>query len=216
MNYCKPEDLNIVQRARWPLSILLVFIGLLIVSTYPKFIPPTFEGFLFDKQQVFYSYYVYVFYAHLFAAAIALFSAVVQVLSAAHNKMRIHRLVGKVYIAVVLLAAAPSGFVMAFHAIGGRLGVLNFVVLSCLWWVTSFIGWRRVVTGNVSAHRRWMYRSFVLAASAVFLRIYSYIFFGVVDWVTDEAYLMASILSWLPNLILLELYLRAKPALSNS
>lgn len=185
---------------------VLVLVGVLIVIGYRNYIPPSFKGFLIDKREVFYQYYAYAFYMHIIAAPVALFSGVVQVVSAGYAKWKLHKLAGKIYLWAVLALAAPGGLVMAFKAIGGWPGTLNFMVLSSLWWVFTYKGWQLIKKGDTTAHKKWMYRSYVLAASAVFLRINSFVLYGLVEWDTTVAYLWASLLSWLPNWLLLELY----------
>ncbi len=206
-NSLSQKKRSITLPVKWGISALSVVVGSMLVYTYHNYLPPNFTGFLLDKKEIFYAHYAYYFYAHIFGAAIALFSGIVQVLSAAYGKYRLHRWAGKAYSWSVLLLAGPSGLLMGFFAIGGNVGIVNFVILSGLWWFTTLMGWLHIKKGNTPAHRKWMYRSFILAVSAVFLRIYTFLFFGLMDWTTDGSYLLASILSWLPNLLLLELYL---------
>ena len=73
------------------------------------------------------------------------------------------------------------------------------------------MGWRSAVQGRFAEHRVWMLRSFALTFAAVTLRLYLPIF-PMLGLPLVEGYRVVSILCWVPNLILVELYLRREAA----
>ena len=60
---------------------------------------------------------------------------------------------------------------------------------------------------RIAEHRRWMIRSFALTFAAVTLRLYLPIF-PLLGVSFLDGYRAVSFLSWVPNLIVAEIYLR--------
>lgn len=119
---------------------------------------------------------------------------------------RLHRWIGRSYVLGCLLGAV-AGLVLAFGSTAGPVATFGFGTLSLLWIVTNVEGWRAALQRRFADHRAWMIRSFALTFAAVTLRLYLPLFplLGV-DFV--DGYRAVSILSWVPNLILAELYVR--------
>ena len=123
----------------------------------------------------------------------------------------LHRGCGRAYAASVLLFLCPTGLYLAFFAKGGPPGVAGFLLLGAatfhatLRGVTAMFGPSR----DLAAHRRWMTRSFALAASAVTFRALHFLFFeaGVPEEVNYVASLWLSILG---NAAVAELILRRR------
>ena len=61
--------------------------------------------------------------------------------------------------------------------------------------------------GRFNEHRAWMIRSFALTFAAVTLRLYLPIA-SFLPVHSDDAYRAISILCWVPNLAIVELYLK--------
>jgi hypothetical protein len=114
-----------------------------------------------------------------------------------------HRNAGKVYVFVVLLLTAPSGFVMSLYANGGWLPGLGFALLALLWWLFTFKGYRHALTKNWDAHRAFMLRSYALAFSAVTLRLYSF-FFALAGYRGESVYTFIAWACWVPTLVVVE------------
>jgi hypothetical protein len=74
------------------------------------------------------------------------------------------------------------------------------------WIGTTAYAWRLAVARRFVEHRRWMVRSFALTFAAVTLRLYLPIA-PIMGWDFMVAYRAISILCWVPNLIVAELYL---------
>ncbi len=181
---------------------IALIIGILIIIKSIDYLNPDFtRGFLSGKENIF-SFYKPFLYAHIIFAPVALISGLFQF---SFIRSGIHKIMGKIYIVSVLFFAAPSGFVMSFYAIGGISSVINFFLLSSLWFLFTFKAYQLIKNGNSVEHRKFMTRSFILTNSAVLLRLFSYLnnHFGFVDVITG--YNIIVWISWLPILIAFEL-----------
>jgi hypothetical protein len=74
------------------------------------------------------------FYIHVFSAVVALLAGFTQFSSDfLRENPKLHRLIGKIYVANVLLINFPVGLIMGFYANGGVPGKTAFLVLDVLW-----------------------------------------------------------------------------------
>lgn len=169
--------------------------------------------FLETKQLIYHiKPWRYSFYIHVFFSPIVIISGLFQfnrwVIT---NKPKIHRILGYIYIVSVLLISAPSALIMAFYANGGRIAQTSFVVLTLCWILFTWIAFQKAKKGNYTSHVKWMLRSYALTLSAVTLRFYAYLFdvFNV-DIPPRETYIIVSYLSWIPNLLFVQLLIRLK------
>ena len=158
------------------------------------------QGFLLDKANIFYFYQV-ALYTHIIAAPLAFFCSMIQV---CFPKNAYHQTVGSVYVFSVLFLAAPSGLVMSFFAIGGTWGTINFGILSLLWGSYTFKAYQATLQRNRQQHIRFIIGSFIITQSAILLRLFSYVNHQV-DFLTGtDGYLLVSVLSWLPGMVIYE------------
>ena len=194
------------------LVILLTGVGI-VWNSLPYFSSLN-VGFLRTKATIFYkAAYLSAFYAHISVGFIVLATGLLQFSRRMMCRFKAwHRLAGKVYIVLVLSIMAPSGLIMGVYANGGFTTQLCFVLLASLWWYYTAQAYRAIRKGKVAAHSTFMYRSYALTLSAVALRIYS--FLGVYCWGLQgpEVYQVLVWLSWVPNLLLVELYFHSKRA----
>lgn len=117
-----------------------------------------------------------------------------------------HRWGGRTYVLACLISAV-AGFWLALHASAGPVATAGFGGLAVAWFVATLMGWRKAVTGDIARHRRWMIRSLSLTFAAVTLRILlPLIPLTGLDFV--EGYRAVSFLCWVPNLLLVEAWLR--------
>ena len=145
---------------------------------------------------------------HAAGAATALLIGPVQFSGAIRARLRrLHRWLGRVYV-ISCLIGAVSGFVLALGASTGWISTTGFASLAILWTITISLAWRRATQRQFVEHRAWMIRSFALTFAAVTLRLYlpALSLFGVGF---ANGYRAISFLSWVPNLLVAELYLRA-------
>ena len=117
-----------------------------------------------------------------------------------------HRWAGRTYVTACLVAAV-SGFWLALHASAGPIATTGFGALAVVWLATTAMGWRKAVTGEFGQHRRWMIRSLSLTFAAVTLRIMLPMI-PLTGLTSDDGYRAVSFLCWIPNLLLVEVWLR--------
>ncbi len=120
----------------------------------------------------------------------------------------LHRWVGRAYVSGCAIGGV-GGFVVALGTTAGPVAAAGFASLAVLWLGATIIAWRFAVARRIADHEAWMIRSWALTLAAVTLRLYgppltmaglSYL----------DAYRATAFLSWIPNLIVAELYLRTR------
>ena len=121
-----------------------------------------------------------------------------------------HRRIGYFYVMGILFFAAPGGLVMSLFIGRGPVVLSSFVVQTICWFVFTAIAFDRARKRMIDAHREWMWRSFALTFAAITLRVYIFIFSWKTDLSQPSAYAVLSWLSWVPNLVAVELYRRSK------
>jgi uncharacterized membrane protein len=151
---------------------------------------------------------------HALGGAIALIAGPLQFLPGFRSKhWTYHRRQGWVYCSGVLLGSLAS-FVLAPHAQTGWIASAGFLSLGIVWMVCTAVAVRFVISGNYAQHRRWMIRSYALTAAAITLRMYLPLSFAM-KVPFDVGYPAIAWICWMPNLLVVELYLRlsTNPAL---
>ncbi|MCE7990880.1 MAG: DUF2306 domain-containing protein [Roseivirga sp.] len=193
--------------------LLAALVGVLILVKSLDYLSPDFtRGFLLDKQNIF-PFYRFALYAHIIGTPLALFSGIYQFL---FTRSRVHPFMGKIYVSSILLLAAPSGLVMSVYAIGGFISTVNFLLMSVLWFGFTMLAYRHIKSGNLSQHRQFMTRSFILTNSAILIRLFSFInnHYQLTDVTTG--YILISWLSWLPVVLFYECHLFRKRRSGNN
>jgi uncharacterized membrane protein len=170
-------------------------------------------NFLLKKQDVVFNpFWRTAFYIHITGGMLALIVGPMQFVSAFRKRfIKVHRSLGKVYLASILLLAGPSGQLMAFYAEGTWVSTAGFLVMAFLWLYTTWRAYTSIRQRDIAAHRNWMTRSFALTLAAVTLRTWVPIAsrgLGIDDfWVVETS----AWISWIPNLIVAELLIRFLP-----
>jgi uncharacterized membrane protein len=181
-----------------------------IISPYLCAPYPTDIDFLLTKQDVLpITLWRYAFYVHISTSLLTLLSGLTQFSGYIYTKIpKIHRFVGKVYIIVLLFLSAPSGLIMSFYANGGIKTQSAFALLSILWWLFTYIAYRKIKNGEIEQHAAFMIRSYALTWSAITLRLMQFLFgeFQLVDF--ETAYLLSAWLGWSINLAIAEVFIR--------
>jgi hypothetical protein len=155
--------------------------------------------------------YLYFFYAHVYTSIFVLFSGFIAVFVKPKAAFRnLHRFFGKIYVILLLLIAAPSGIYMGFYANGGILAKISFVILGILWWFTTYKAYLEIRKKNVLNHKKWMYRSYALAVSAITLRLWKVVLVYFFQPNPMDVYEIIAWLGWVPNLILTEILIKTK------
>ncbi|MES2822228.1 MAG: DUF2306 domain-containing protein [Pseudomonadota bacterium] len=140
-------------------------------------------------------------YSHFIGAGFALLFGAVQMFTYPGSSW--HRRLGYAYCLAVILGAI-GGYYLSFHSHLGMVTGLGFFIVNSLWVSFLYLAIRCVLDGDLRAHRRWMLRSMALTSAGISLRILLPllgIFFSF-----DTSYLIVSWLSWIPNLVVMEIY----------
>lgn len=144
---------------------------------------------------------------HVTGAATALLLGPFQFLPGLRTRWpKIHRWIGRTYV-VGCLVGASGGFVMAFGSTAGPVAGVGFGLLALCWAWANVQGWRTAMAGRFAEHRVWMIRSFAMTFAAVTLRIYLPLL-PMTGLSFRDSYVATAWISWIPNLILAELWLR--------
>lgn len=147
-------------------------------------------------------------YAHVFGSSVALLIGPLQFWThlRVHNP-KLHRALGKLYLCAGVALGGVAGLALAASAYGGLPSKLGFASLALAWLYTASHAYGSARSGDIVAHRRWMFRNFALTFAAVTLRLW--LPGSVVASVPFEvAYPAIAWLCWVPNLIVAEYLLR--------
>lgn len=190
--------------------VLILRVLAAILANYVDYFPPNFDSlFLQGREATFTQTYAFAFYVHIFAGPLVLLSGLILLSEYVRRRFgRLHRVLGRTQVAVLLLFVLPSSIVMSLHAFGGWPAGLSFLLLSAATAACSIIGVVHARGHRYDQHRRWMLRCYVLLCSAVALRLMS----GAAGLIgvpsPEEAYIVASWASWLLPLAACEIALR--------
>ena len=169
------------QRISWlrPKYLLASLIGLMLAYVIVHD-----ESFLINAQDPEWPHihpFRWYLLPHAVAGACALLLAPMQFSDRLRQRFtKLHRVVGRIYVGGVLIAA-PFGFYVQFFQ--ERLGASRSFSIAAAtqattWIVTTVIAMAFILQGRVEQHRRWMTRSFSIAL--VFLEVRLVI--GVTGW----------------------------------
>ena len=173
-----PAALQRTPRLR-PKYLLFVAIGLMLAYVIPHD-----EGFLVHPKDPIWQHYEpfkWWLLPHGIAGACALLLGPMQFSDRLRQRFsRLHRVVGRIYVAGVFLAA-PFGFYIQYfqERMGGaRSFTIAAAVDAGLWMATTGIAMAFILKGKVQEHQQWMTRSFAVAL--VFLE--GRVIGGVTGW----------------------------------
>ncbi|WP_246282407.1 DUF2306 domain-containing protein [Flavobacterium agri] len=195
------------------LSVFTVFFYLMIRITV-QYIPFDADiAFLRIKQYEVTSFpeYLPIFYIHVYSSIFVLLAGFTQFSSRILHKFpQVHRYNGRLYAYVVLLLSAPSGIYIGFHANGGLMAKISFVLLGALWFWFTWKGVESIRKREIIDHKKWMWRSFALAFSAITLRLWKVLIVFFFEPNPMDVYKIVAWLGWIPNLLLAEYLLTKK------
>ena len=188
------------------IGLLAIKILVAILVEYQHYFPPSFTSdFLDGRAAYFWRGYHLVFYIHIISSPCALmlgawlawsgFRVSQQNVTKGMSRMRVHRRLGRVQIALVLALVAPSGAVMAAYTRDNATAALGFLSLAGCTFATAVAGWFAAARDCWHEHARWMTRCLILLSSALVLRLMG----GLTVWgefEAETAYAMAAWGSW--------------------
>jgi uncharacterized membrane protein len=148
------------------------------------------------------------FAVHLTCGGVALLLSPLQLWTGLRDRAaRLHRAAGRVLLAAIALAGT-AGLVLAPMSLAGAVGTAGFGALAVLWLTFAGTGFAAIRRGDVAAHRRWMLRTFAMTYAAVTLRLWLAVLVPLLGGDFPAAYVLVPFLSWVPNLVVVELLLR--------
>ena len=189
-------------------ALLFLKVLLSILYEYRWYFPANFEAaFLIGREDVFVGLYRVAFYVHIVSSPVALVCGAFLMTSGGNRRFRhLHRYVGRIQILMVILAVAPSGFVMVLWAHTGTVAAIGFVCLSVGTATTATFTVVQAFRKQFRSHQQWATRLFILLASPLLLRLIT----GAVIVTRAESelsYQLTAWLSWLAPLVIYELWL---------
>ena len=125
------------------------------------------------------------------------------------RNLALHRWLGRIYLCSVVLGSV-AGFTLAFFSEEGWPTHLGFSLLAVLWFFTGWMAYRRILAGDVPAHRQWMIRNFSLSLAAVTLRLYLIPLLVFAHWTFTHAYILVAWMCWVPNILIAECLIRRR------
>lgn len=190
------------------LWILFVFLAVSI-GLYPViylFVDMTSNGLLSTKPlEISHNqFYLMVFYSHILFGGFSLLTGWSQFNKKIRNdRIKLHRLLGKIYIVSVLLSGI-CGLYISFYATGGMVSNFGFGLLAIFWIYFTLKAYFAIRKIEILNHQRWMIRSYALTFAAVTLRLYLPILPIILQTDFISAYRIISWMCWIPNLLVAE------------
>jgi uncharacterized membrane protein len=164
-----------------PKYLLFGFIGLMLAYVLVHN-----ESFLIDSEHpawLHYESFKWYLLPHGILGACALLLGPMQFSNRLRQRFtKLHRVLGRFYVAGVFIAA-PLGFYMQFfeERMGARRSFsVAAAVDATLWMITTAIALAFILKGKVQQHRQWMTRSFAVALVFLEVRVVA----GVTGWET--------------------------------
>jgi uncharacterized membrane protein len=159
--------------------VLAAFIGLMLVYVLIHD-----EAFLINAQDPQWQHihpFRWYLLPHGLAGACALLLAPMQFSDRLRRRYaKLHRVVGRIYVGGVLIAAPMGFYVQYFQERSGGARTFSFAAATqaTTWMLTTLIALAFILRGKVESHRRWMTRSFSVAL--VFLEVR--VLIGITGW----------------------------------
>lgn len=196
----------------WLLPVKLLFFlflnsfNVFIALAGASYLQPNFSrGYLAGKEALFDSYWFPAGLAiHASSAPIALLLISFLVIFRVERTPKIHRLLGKTTLIILLGLVVPSGWVLSYFAFGGVWGKLIFFLLAGYTAFAALQGYFAIRKHQITAHKHWMHELLALMVSAILLRLLL-ILFHQFDFAGYTAYNTAAIFSWVPSILILKL-----------
>jgi len=141
------------------------------------------------------------FYTHISLGGIALLVGWSQFSEKFRKRnIRLHRIIGKIYVMSVLVSAL-TGIYIGYFATGGIISAIGFISLGIIWFYTTLKAFLEIKKGRVEQHRKMMIYSYAACFAAVTLRLMlPLLVFIFNDFIT--ACQMVAWLCWIPNLLI--------------
>jgi uncharacterized membrane protein len=195
-------------------AFLLFFTYLMCLITL-QYIPIRFDvAFLQIKvEEIKLVHYQLAFFTHVYTSIFVLMFGLTQFSSWIRvNYTLIHRLFGKLYVLLILLFAAPSGFIMGIYGNGGFYAQLSFCLLAILWFYFTLQAYLKIRKKQFLSHQNYMILSYALTLSAISLRLFKWLISNTLALPPMDTYRIVVWLGWLFNLLVAFWVIRVKKA----
>ncbi|GLB47913.1 hypothetical protein Y10_02810 [Neptunitalea sp. Y10] len=160
------------------------------------------------QQQIGNIHYKIAFFSHVYTSIFVLIAGIPQFSGYVRRKYAtVHKNLGKAYILLILLVAAPSGLIMGIEANGGTSSKISFVLQAILWFVFTFIAYQKAKSKDWQQHKNFMLRSYALTLGAITLRWLKFALASTLALPPMDIYRIIAWAGWLLNLIVIELYI---------
>jgi uncharacterized membrane protein len=188
--------------AWWLVTVLAVpvvgYAMAYVVVGAPMYPPPLADSFLARPWGI---------YPHVLFGSVALGLGALQFNRWILIRSRsLHRALGTIYV-VSSVIVGIAGLYMSFYSFGGVVSHLGFGALAVLLLATTARAYTAARARTIALHRQWMLRSYALLFGAVTLRIELPLLIMAFGEFTP-AYQVVSWLSWVPNILWAEWYIR--------
>lgn len=195
------------------LLVALAFFSWLMLLICLQYIPVHFDvAFLRIKQQeIKMPHYQLAFFTHVYVSLFTILAGFTQFSHLLRKKYtRVHRGIGQLYVVIILFLAAPSGLILAWYAKAGVWSQLSFTTLSILWFLFTYLAFRKAVKKEFYEHKKFMYYSYALTLSAITLRLWKWLIANTVEWPPQETYIVVAWLGWTLNLGIAYMFIHYK------
>ena len=132
---------------------------------------------------------------------------------------RVHRVLGRVYVAAVALGSLAAVY-LALTITGHFAYASGLVGLALAWATTTAMAVATIRTGLVAAHRQWMVRSYTVTFAFVLLRLVDQPLHWLIpvaaDPVADQIGTMTAWASWAVPLLLVDLVFQARAVIAEN
>jgi uncharacterized membrane protein len=193
-------------------SAFFYFAYLMIVITL-QYVPIDFgAAFLAVKEEeIKLPLYQIAFFTHVY---ISIFVLIIGFFQFIYNLRKLflplHKVLGKIYIVLTLLFAAPSGLVMGYYGNGGTYSKISFCLLAILWFCFTLQAYLAVRNKQFHRHEMYMILSYALTLSAISLRLFKWLIVHTLELPPMDTYKIVVWLGWLFNLCIALLIIRHK------
>lgn len=148
------------------------------------------------------------FYIHITSSLLVLLTGLPQFFPRLTKQyLPFHQWIGKSYVLLVLIFAAPSGLILALFANGGIASKTGFAMQCLVWWSCTFMAYRKIRQKKFQEHIVWMLRSYAVTLAAMSLRTETYAMYYLLHAKPIETYVTITWFSWVGNLFLVETFI---------
>lgn len=183
--------------------IAFVYFAQLLILITLQYVPLNYDvSFLQLKTQINLFHYRIAFFTHVYSSIFVLLLGFFQFIPIIRKKYKqTHRIIGKLYVSIILILSAPSGLVMGYYGNGGLYSQLSFCIQAILWFIFTLMAFRYAKKGQYTKHFNFMAFSYALTLSAISFRLFKWIIVSVWQPPPMDTYKIVVWLGWMFNII---------------